>query len=189
MIIFSAPSGSGKTTIVRHLLAKFANLGFSISACTRTRRGHEQPGVDYHFLTVQDFQEHLESQSFVEWEEVYPGMYYGTLKSEIERLWNQQKHVLFDVDVKGGISLKNHYGSRALSVFIKVPSMDLLEQRLRRRGTESEEKIRQRLAKATLELAFEPEFDVTLVNDDLAQTLRQAEQLVEDFLRRPVSTN
>ncbi len=171
---------------MRHLLAKYANLGFSISACTRTRRGHEQDGVDYHFLTIQDFQERIGSQAFVEWEQVYPGMYYGTLKSEIERLWSQQKHVLFDVDVKGGISLKNHYGSRALSVFIKVPSMDLLEQRLRQRGTESEEKIRQRLAKATLELAYEPEFDVTLINNDLEQTLLQAGRLVEDFIRQPL---
>lgn len=172
---------------MRHLLAKYANLGFSISACTRNRRDHEQDGVDYYFLAAAEFRKNIDNQAFVEWEEVYPEMYYGTLASEIERLWSQQKHVLFDVDVQGGISLKNHYGSHALSVFIKVPSMDLLEQRLRRRGTENEEKIRQRLAKATLELAFEPAFDVTLINDDLEQTLRQAEQLVENFIRQPIS--
>jgi len=126
----------------------------------------------------------ISNDEFVEWEQVYSGMYYGTLKSEVERLWNAGRHVLFDVDVKGGISLKNYYRERALSVFVKVPSMELLEQRLRKRGTETEEKIQQRLAKAAYELSFESQFDVTLLNADLNQTLAQAEKLIEDFINR-----
>ncbi|MCU0354871.1 MAG: guanylate kinase [Cytophagales bacterium] len=168
--------------MVRHLLNRYPNLGFSISACTRARREHERHGVDYYFLTVDDFKQRIANGEFVEWEEVYPGMYYGTLKSEVERLWASGRHVLFDVDVQGGISLKRHFGDRALSVFIKVPSLELLEQRLRKRGTETEEKIDQRLAKAAQELSFEPQFDATLLNDDLVKTLVRAEQLVENFV-------
>ena len=170
--------------MVRHLLNRYPNLGFSISACTRARREHERHGVDYYFLTVDEFKRRIANGDFVEWEEVYPGMYYGTLKSEVERLWASGRHVLFDVDVQGGMSLKNHFGDRALSVFIKVPSLELLGQRLRKRGTETEEKINQRLAKAAHELTFEPQFDVTLLNDDLARTLTQAGTLVEDFIVR-----
>ncbi len=181
-MIFSAPSGSGKTTIVQHLLQKYPNLGFSISACTRARRGHEQDGLDYYFLTPSDFRKKIDDQAFVEWEQVYSGMYYGTLKSEVERLWNLSKHVLFDVDVKGGINLKNYFGEKALSIFVKVPSLSLLEQRLRKRGTESEEKIQQRLSKAAYELTYEGRFDVTLLNADLEETLAKAEKLIEAFL-------
>ncbi len=181
-IIFSAPSGSGKTTIVQHLLKKFPNLGFSISACTRARRGHEQDGIDYYFLSPDDFRQKIDNQAFVEWEEVYPNMYYGTLKSEVERLWNSDKHVLFDVDVQGGLNLKKYFGEKALAIFIKVPSLELLEERLRKRGTETEEKVLQRLAKAAEELSYESLFDVTLLNADLQETLLKAEKLIEDFI-------
>lgn len=142
LIIFSAPSGSGKTTIVRHLLAKYNNLGFSISACTRDRRGrNEVQGKDYYFLTPEEFKKSIDNDEFVEWEEVYPGGYYGTLKSEIERLWAEGKHVLFDVDVKGGLKLKEYFKERALSIFVKAPSEEAIKERLMARGTETEDKI------------------------------------------------
>src|SRR6187402_1043891 len=146
LLIFCAPSGSGKTTIVKHLLATNSNLGFSISACTRDRRGrHEINGKDYYFLTPDEFKTKIDNNEFVEYEEVYPGAYYGTLKSEIERVWSEGKHVIFDVDVKGGLSLKKYYKERALAVFVKVPSMEVLEERLRERKTDSEESISARL--------------------------------------------
>jgi guanylate kinase len=138
--------------------------------------------VDYYFLTPDEFRKKIDEQEFVEWEQVYPGMYYGTLRSEVERLWNSGKHVLFDVDVKGGINLKRYFGDKALAIFVKVPSLELLEQRLRKRGTETEEKIQQRLSKAAYELSYESQFDVTLLNADLQQTLAQAETLLEHFL-------
>ncbi|MDJ1504496.1 guanylate kinase [Xanthocytophaga agilis] len=183
-IIFSAPSGSGKTTIVQHLLSKYSNLGFSISACTRAKRPHEQDGIDYYFMTPEEFRSKIDNQEFVEWEQVYAGMYYGTLKSEVDRLWSNERHVLFDVDVKGGVNLKNYFGDKALSIFVKVPSLELLEHRLRKRGTETEEKIQQRVAKAAYELSYEDSFDVTLLNADLSETLVQAEKLIDDFLSK-----
>lgn len=187
LIIFSAPSGSGKTTIVKHLLATNDNLGFSISACTRDKRGRsEENGKDYYFLTPAEFKQRIDNHEFVEWEEVYPGAYYGTLKSEIERVWEQGKHVLFDVDVRGGLSIKEHYGDRALAVFVKVPSEAELAQRLRSRGTETEDSLSRRLFKMKFEMSFQDQFDVILVNDDLDMALAKAQKLVDDFLQNDV---
>lgn len=184
LIIFSAPSGSGKTTIVRHLLAKYNNLGFSISACTRDRRGrNEVHGKDYYFLTPDDFKKRIDNNEFVEWEEVYPGGYYGTLKSEIERLWASGKHVVFDVDVKGGLKLKEYFQERALAIFVKAPSEEAIKERLMSRGTETEDSLSKRLFKVKFEMSFQDKFDVILVNDDLEAALAKAEELVEDFTK------
>ncbi|AYQ34546.1 guanylate kinase [Runella sp. SP2] len=184
LIIFSAPSGSGKTTIVRHLLAKYNNLGFSISACTRDRRGrNEVDGKDYYFLTPDDFKKRIDNNEFVEWEEVYPGGYYGTLKSEIERLWASGKHVVFDVDVKGGLKLKEYFQERALAIFVKAPSEEAIKERLMSRGTETEDSLSKRLFKVKFEMSFQDKFDVILVNDDLEAALAKAEELVEDFTK------
>ena len=184
LIIFSAPSGSGKTTIVRHLLAKYSNLGFSISACTRDRRGrNEVHGKDYYFLTPEDFKTRIDNNEFVEWEEVYPGGYYGTLKSEIERLWASGKHVVFDVDVKGGLKLKEYFQERALAIFVKAPSEEAIKERLMSRGTETEDSLSKRLFKVKFEMSFQDKFDVILVNDDLEAALAKAEELVEDFTK------
>ncbi|RDB07182.1 guanylate kinase [Runella aurantiaca] len=183
LIIFSAPSGSGKTTIVRHLLSKYNNLGFSISACTRDRRGrNEVHGKDYYFLTPDDFKQRIDNNEFVEWEEVYPGGYYGTLKSEIERLWAAGKHVIFDVDVKGGLKLKEYFGERALAIFVKAPSEEAIKERLMMRGTETEDSLSKRLFKVKFEMSFQDRFDVILVNDNLEAALTKAEELVENFL-------
>jgi guanylate kinase len=182
LIIFSAPSGSGKTTIVKHLLSKYDFLGFSISACTRDRRGrHEQDGKDYYFLTPDVFKQKIDNQEFVEWEEVYAGAYYGTLKSEIERIWASGKHVIFDVDVKGGLALKEYYGDRALAIFVKAPSEEVIKQRLMARGTETEDSLSKRLFKIKFEMTFQNKFDVILVNDDLQKTLEKAEELLHSF--------
>lgn len=182
-IIFSAPSGSGKTTIVQHLLHKFDFLGFSVSATTRPARSvREQDGRDYYFLTTDDFRSRIERNEFIEWEEVYHGTYYGTLLSEVERLWGEGKHVLFDVDVKGGLRLKNFFQDRALAVFVRVASMEELEKRLRHRNTESEAKLRERLEKAAYEMSFESQFDRSLLSSRLDYSLGQAERLVLDFL-------
>jgi len=185
-IIFSAPSGSGKTTIVKHLLRKFKDLAFSISATTRpVRSERELHGKDYYFLSTEDFKRKIAQGDFIEWEEVYDGIFYGTLKSEIERLWSIGKHVLFDVDVKGGIKLNEYFKGRGLAVFVKVKDMQELEKRLRHRNTESEEGLQRRLSKATYEMSFEDKFDVTLVSEDLQKTLAKAEHLVTDFVKRP----
>jgi guanylate kinase len=181
-IIFCAPSGSGKTTIVKHLLKNNADLGFSISASTRDRRGRtEQDGKDYHFLTPDDFKEKIVHNEFIEWEEVYEGNYYGTLKSEIERIWEEGKNVIFDVDVKGGLNLKKYFQEKALAIFVKVPSMEILEQRLHGRGTESAESLSRRLFKAKFEMTFQDEFDVVLVNEDLNKSLAEAQRLYDEF--------
>jgi guanylate kinase len=181
-IIFSAPSGSGKTTIVKHLLATNADLGFSISASTRDKRGRtEENGKDYYFLTPEDFKKKIDANEFIEWEEVYAGNFYGTLKSEIERIWHEGKNVIFDVDVKGGINLKKYFGDKALSVFVKVPSYEVLAERLRERGTETEESLSRRLFKAKFEMSFQDKFDVVLVNEDLQKSLREAQQLYDNF--------
>lgn len=183
LIIFSAPSGSGKTTIVKHLLSKKPNLGFSISACTRDKRGRmEEHGKDYYFLTPEDFKTRIDNDEFVEWQEVYPGAFYGTLKSEIERIWETGKHVIFDVDVKGGLNLKNYYKDRALAVYVKPPSLEILEERLRSRNTETDESISARLFKVKFEMSFESKFDTVLVNDNLEQAFNDAEKLVDDFI-------
>jgi guanylate kinase len=180
--IFCAPSGSGKTTIVKHLLQQNADLGFSISASTRDRRGRtEQDGKDYHFLTPEEFKEKIDKSEFIEWEEVYAGNYYGTLKSEIERIWDSGKNVIFDVDVQGGLNLKKYFGGKALAVFVKVPSVEVLKARLQDRGTESEESLSRRLFKAKFEMSFQDKFDVVLVNENLEKSLAEAQQLYDNF--------
>lgn len=181
-LIFSAPSGSGKTTLVKHLLQNNADLGFSISASTRDKRGRtEQDGKDYYFLTPEEFKKKIDNDEFIEWEEVYEGNFYGTLKSEIERLWSEGKNVIFDVDVKGGLSLKKYFGDKALAVFVKVPSIEILKERLKDRGTESEENISRRLFKAKFEMGFENKFDVVLLNEDKEKSCGKAQQLYNAF--------
>ena len=187
LIIFSAPSGSGKTTIVRHLLQSNENLGFSISACTRDRRGRaEQNGKDFYFLTPDEFKHKIDADEFVEWEEVYVGAFYGTLKSEIQRVWDTGKHVLFDVDVQGGLKLKQYYGDRALAVFVKVPDEETLRQRLIGRATETEDSLSKRLFKVHFEMSFQDRFDVILVNDDLEDSYAKAQKLIDDFINNGI---
>ena len=182
-LIFSAPSGSGKTTIVRHLLDTFPQLSFSISACTRDRRGrNEDNGKDYYFMTPEEFKNKIDNNEFVEWEEVYPGNFYGTLKSEVERIWADGKHVIFDVDVKGGLSLKKYFGNKALAVFVKAPNLEVLNERLSDRGTETEDSLSQRMFKAKFEMSFEEKFDVTLVNKELKKSLIEAEKMCSKFI-------
>ena len=181
-IIFSAPSGSGKTTIVKHLLQNNSDLGFSISASTRDRRGRkEEHGKDYYFLSPQQFKEKIDRDEFVEWEEVYEGNFYGTLKSEIERIWKEGKNVIFDVDVQGGLNLKKYFGDKALAIFVKVPSIATLKERLHDRGTESEESLSRRLFKAQFEMTFQDKFDKALVNENLDKSLAEAQRLYDDF--------
>ncbi|AOW18171.1 guanylate kinase [Polaribacter vadi] len=183
LFVFSAPSGSGKTTIVRHLLQqeKF-NLEFSISATSREPRGFEKNGVDYYFISLKDFKNHIKADDFLEWEEVYRDNFYGTLKSEVERIWAQKKHVIFDIDVVGGLRIKKKYPKETLSVFVKPPSVDELKIRLKKRKTESEEKINMRIAKASVELATAPQFDKIIKNYDLPVALKEAEDLMSEFL-------
>lgn len=182
LIIFSAPSGAGKTTIVRHLLNKGFNLEFSISACNRAPRGTEKHGVDYYFLTTDDFKQQIEMDQFVEWEEVYAGRFYGTLRSELDRIWKKGNHVLFDVDVKGGLNIKKQFGKKALSVFIMPPSVEELENRLRNRSTDSDEDIARRIDKAEEEMKYAPEFDHVILNHNLDEAKREAEQILTHFL-------
>lgn len=181
-IIFSAPSGAGKTTIVRHLLETRPDLEFSISACSRDSRGEEVNGKDYYFLGVEGFKKEIEAEAFVEWEEVYKDNFYGTLKSEMNRIWALGKHVIFDVDVVGGLNLKKRFGEDALAIFVKPPSEEVLEQRLRGRQTETEEKIQMRLAKAREELALSEKFDAVLLNDNLDDARATATYLIEKFV-------
>jgi guanylate kinase len=184
-LIFSAPSGSGKTTIVRHLLKNNSDLGFSISASTRDRRGRtEENGKDYYFLTPLEFKKRIDNDEFIEWEEVYEGNFYGTLKSEIERVWSEGKNVIFDVDVQGGVKLKHYFGERALAIFVKVPSIELLRQRLRGRETESPESLSRRLFKAQFEMSFADKFDAVLLNVDLETSQREAQKLYDDFRKK-----
>lgn len=180
--IFSAPSGSGKTTIVKHLIHNNPDLGFSISACTRDKRGrNEANGKDYYFLSPEEFKKKIDNDEFVEWEEVYEGNFYGTLKSEIERIWADGKHVIFDVDVQGGLNLKRYFKEKALAIFVKVPSLEVLKHRLNDRNTDSEVSISQRLFKAKFEMTFEDKFDVLLVNENLEESLGKAQKLFNDF--------
>lgn len=183
MIIFSAPSGAGKTTIVRHLLAQQElNLAFSISATSRPPRGEEQNGKDYYYFSNEEFNQKVEEGAFLEWEEVYSGTKYGTLRSEIERLWDEGKNVIFDIDVVGGLNLKSLYGDRAIAVFVMPPDEQELERRLRGRGTDSEDKIRQRMAKARKEIGRADRFDHILLNKDLNTAKMEAHNLIKIFL-------
>lgn len=184
-ILFSAPSGCGKTTIIRELMQYFDCFGFSISATSRAPRGDERDGVDYYFLSHDEFLRRAADQQFLEWEEVYQGTCYGTLKSEVTRLWNAGRVIVFDVDVNGGRNLKQHFGHDALSIFVMPPSLEALEQRLRGRGTDSEEAIAKRLGRSAEELKQAPHFDLTIVNDDLNQAVQQARKAIAAFLASP----
>ena len=181
-IIFSAPSGAGKTTIVKSLLEKELPLLFSISACSRNRRPNEIDGKDYHFLSIDDFKLKIANNAFVEWEEVYENIFYGTLKSEIERIWSNHQHVVFDVDVVGGLNLKKHFGDKALAIFIEPPSLDVLFKRLKNRATETEKSLNKRIEKATQEMKFSSSFDLILINDRLEEAKKDAFEKVSKFL-------
>jgi guanylate kinase len=184
LIIISAPSGSGKTTIVHHLLNRGLPLEFSVSACTREPREGETDGVDYYYITAEEFKKKIKNKEFVEWEEVYPGKFYGTLKREIERIWKDKKSVIFDVDIAGGLNLKKLFGNNALAIFIMPPSMEVLEERLKKRGKDAEKEIRTRLNKARKELVFARDFDIVLVNDDLDKAVDEAFEAVTLFLEK-----
>jgi guanylate kinase len=183
LIVFSAPSGSGKTTIVRHLLGiEKLNLEFSISATSRDKRGEEEHGKDYYFLSAKTFKDKIKNDEFLEWEEVYRDNFYGTLKTEVERIWAKGKNVIFDIDVSGGLRIKRKFPEQTLAIFVKPPSIDELKIRLKKRKTESKDKINMRVAKASAELATAPLFDTIVVNDNLAKALAEAEQKVQDFI-------
>ncbi|WP_341222122.1 guanylate kinase [Polaribacter atrinae] len=183
LFVFSAPSGSGKTTIVRHLLKQERfNLEFSISATSREPRGEEIDGKDYYFINLREFKDKIKSDEFLEWEEVYRDNFYGTLKTEVERIWALKKHVIFDIDVVGGLRIKHKFPEETLSVFVKPPSVDELKIRLKKRSTESEDKINMRIAKASVELATAPQFDKIIKNYILEDALKEAEDLMSDFL-------
>ena len=183
LIIFAAPSGSGKTTIVEHLLKQEElNLAFSVSATSRQKRGAEEHGVNYYFISINEFKRHIKNDDFLEWEEVYRDNFYGTLKSEVERLWAEGKNVIFDIDVAGGLRIKKKYPNKTLAVFVKPPSVDELKIRLKKRSTESEDKINMRIAKASVELATSPQFDKVIKNYDLDTALNEAYELVANFI-------
>ncbi|MEM9362678.1 MAG: guanylate kinase [Bacteroidota bacterium] len=186
LIIFSAPSGSGKTTIVRHLLKQpELNLAFSVSATSRPPRGEEKDGVNYYFITTKEFKQHIKNDDFLEWEEVYRDNFYGTLKSEVERLWAEGKNVIFDIDVVGGLRIKKKFPEKTLAVFVKPPSVDELKIRLKKRSTESEDKINMRVAKASVELATAPQFDKIIRNYDLDIAFEESHKLVAEFVGVP----
>lgn len=188
LIVFSAPSGSGKTTIVRHLLGiDELNLEFSISAATRAPRGEEVSGKDYYFISIEEFKKHIKAEDFVEWEEVYRDNFYGTLKSEVERIWALGKNVIFDIDVAGGLRIKHKFPEQTLAVFVKPPSVDELKRRLKERSTESDDKINMRIAKAHVELATAPQFDTIIKNYDLDVAKEEAFQLVKEFVNKKVN--
>jgi guanylate kinase len=184
LIIFSAPSGAGKTTIVQHLLTKFPELEFSVSATTREPRGNEENDKAYHFITKEEFLHLIAKKQFVEFEEVYSGTFYGTLRTEIERIWSKGKTVIFDIDVEGGLHLKRKYDGMALAIFVQPPSLDVLKERLIGRGTDSPEKLKERYAKAEKELNYASKFDIILKNYDLQTACKEAEQLVKQFLAK-----
>lgn len=183
VLIFSAPSGSGKSTIVHHLMERRSDLEFSVSATSRAPRGEEKDGVDYYFISEDEFRRRIAQGDFVEHEEVYPGRFYGTLKREVERIWAKGNAIIFDVDVKGGINLKKYFKDDALSVFIQAPSIEELERRLVARATDSPEAIRERVAKAVEEMEYSGEFDRILINDDLQTAFNEADKVVDDFLK------
>lgn len=182
LIIVTAASGAGKTTVVKHILKKFKQLSFSISATTRSPRPGEVHGVDYYFIGWNDFEKKIHDDAFVEWEEIYPGQRSGTLKEEVERLWAEGKHILFDIDVKGAENIKKAYPEESLAIYVKPPSKEILFDRLRKRKTEDEEKLKARFDRAVFELTYENNFDVVLLNDVLEDTLKEAEELVSNFL-------
>lgn len=182
LVIFSAPSGAGKSTLVNYLLPQFPQLSFSISATSRAPRGQEEHGKDYYFLSSEEFKVRVAQDELLEWEEVYSGTYYGTLRTEVERIWSEGKVVVFDIDVVGALNLKKQFGDRALALFVQAQSVEILEQRLRGRGTDSEEKIQQRVAKATIEMARAPEFDEVVVNDNINTAKAEALAILKDFL-------
>ncbi|SEO05822.1 guanylate kinase [Mucilaginibacter sp. OK283] len=182
LIIFSAPSGAGKTTIVHHLLGVMPELEFSISATTRQARGDEQDGKDYYFISLAEFTHRIAKKQFVEFEEVYTGTFYGTLRAEIERIWAKGKTVIFDIDVEGGLHLKRKYDGQALAIFVQPPSLEVLIERLTGRGTDSEEKLKERFAKAEKELKYAPQFDIILKNYDLETACKEAQELVRNFI-------
>ena len=185
LIIFSAPSGAGKTTIVHHLLSKMPELEFSISATTRERRGEEVHEKDYYFISKEEFLHRIAKKQFVEFEEVYTGTFYGTLRTEIERIWAMGKTVIFDIDVEGGMHLKRKYDGQALAIFVQPPSLEVLIERLTGRGTDSAEKLQERFVKAEKELKYAPQFDIILKNYDLQTACEEAEKLVKDFISPP----
>ena len=183
LLVFSAPSGSGKTTIVRHLLGlEHLNLEFSISATSREKRTQEIEGKDYYFISSRAFKDKIKNDEFLEWEEVYRDNFYGTLKTEVERIWAKGKHVIFDIDVVGGLRIKKKFPEETLAVFVKPPSVDELKIRLKKRSTESEDKINMRIAKASIEMATAPQFDKVIKNYDLEKALKEAEDLVTEFV-------
>lgn len=184
LFIFSAPSGSGKTTIVRNLLENYPNLEFSISATSRPKRKNEVEGKDYYFLSSESFKEKIAKDHFVEWEEVYENRYYGTLKSELERIWSEGKHVVFDVDVMGGLNIKKQYMDRALAIFVMPPSIEELEKRLVTRSTDSSEDINTRIEKAQEELSYADQFDVIVINDKLEEAIEKSGKLIEQFIEK-----
>jgi len=183
LIIFTAPSGAGKTTIVRHLLKTFDELAFSVSATTRAMRPHEEDGKDYYFITPEKFKHLVDNEEFVEWEEVYEDQFYGTLKSEVERIWEMGKYIVFDVEVKGATNIKKFYKEEAYAVFVKPPSLKVLIERLKNRKTETEKSLKKRISRVEQELKYENKFDKILVNDILEVTLKEAEMIVENVLK------
>jgi guanylate kinase len=182
MFIFTAPSGAGKTTIVRHLLDKYNFLDFSISATTRNKRPHEQNKVDYYFMSVDEFKENVANGAFIEWEEVYENQFYGTLKSEVERIWCNNKHLVFDIDVRGAQNIKRFFGDKCMSVFVRPPSVEVLIDRLVNRNTETPESLQKRISKVRREMEYENTFDMVLVNDLLEVAFVEAEHIVETFI-------
>jgi len=186
VVIFTAPSGAGKTTLVRHLLNNIPELSFSVSATTRSKRYYEENGKDYYFLGPELFKKKIEEGAFLEWEEVYESCCYGTLKSEVERIWSLDKNVIFDVDVKGAVNIKQYYGDQALAIFVKPPSIDALLNRLKSRKTETLESLQQRMSRAKMEMNYEKEFDFTIINDDLNLAKKEAIELVGTFLNKEV---
>lgn len=182
LLIITAPSGAGKTTIVRHLLSEFNSLAFSVSATTRARRHYETEGKDYYFLGQEEFKSLIKQEEFVEWEEVYADLFYGTLKKELKRLWDEDKNIIFDIEVKGATNLKKAYPDNSLAVFIKPPSIDSLIERLNKRKTESAESLKKRIDRAAEEMTYENCFDAIVVNDDLEKAFQEADKIVNDFL-------
>ena len=185
LIMFCGPSGSGKTTITQYLIENIPDLGFSVSATTRAKRNGEKEGDHYYFLTNEEFREKIQNGEFVEWEEVYDSVFYGTLRSEIERIWNSGKHVIFDIDVEGGLNIKNQYPENSLAVFVQPPSIEHLRQRLMERATDHPENIEKRVAKAVHELRYAPRFDHVIINNDKGKTLDEALKVTKNFLKIP----